>query len=88
VCLCVSLRGTNRKQGKCPRAFHVSCARNNGDVQFSSGEVDELDVLPVPEGAPPGTQPEVVTIQVLKVELLCPTHNPVSSDSARGIALC
>ena len=65
-------------QGKCPRAFHVTCARDNELVQHRVWEVQENEPQPLREGAPPDTQPEFVTKTFLKTSILCPTHNPVS----------
>ena len=67
-----------RLQGKCPKAFHVSCARDDEQVEFDVIEMDEWEPLPIPTDAPEGTQHEFVKRQVYQTNLLCPSHNPVS----------
>lgn len=57
-------------QGKCPRAFHVTCARDDEQVVYRLLEVDEPNT---DEAGQP------IVEKVLKTELLCPSHNPVSS---------
>jgi hypothetical protein len=61
-------------QGKCPRAFHVTCAIHNPDVSFSEYEVDEWVPVPMAEGQ---TVPRYELAKTLRTELLCPQHNPV-----------
>ncbi|WRT65470.1 uncharacterized protein IL334_002413 [Kwoniella shivajii] len=62
-------------KGKCPRAYHVSCAKNHDATSLKIWEV-EIPVLPaegeepLPEGAP------IPMIKDIKVELLCALHNP------------
>ncbi|WVN90424.1 uncharacterized protein L203_105660 [Cryptococcus depauperatus CBS 7841] len=62
-------------KGKCPRAFHVSCAKTGKSTSLNIWEV-ETPILPA-EGElplPPGTNISVA--KDIKVELLCPQHNP------------
>ncbi|EIW69101.1 hypothetical protein TREMEDRAFT_31415, partial [Tremella mesenterica DSM 1558] len=63
-------------KGKCPRAFHVSCANAAEDVVFEVLEVQEWVPLPLPDDAPPGTQHEFEQVNSIKVNCLCPNHNP------------
>ncbi|WWC87482.1 uncharacterized protein L201_002372 [Kwoniella dendrophila CBS 6074] len=62
-------------KGKCPRAYHVSCAKNHDAASLKIWEV-ETPIMPaegeepLPEGAP------IPTVRDIKVELLCPQHNP------------
>lgn len=67
------------KKGKCPRAFHVTCARDDEQVVHRVWEVEEYVPVPIPEGAAEGTHHEFVKEKSLKTEILCPTHNPVSA---------
>ena len=64
-------------KGKCPRAFHVTCARDDEQVVHRVWEVEDYVPVPIPEDAPEGTQHEFVKERTLKTETLCPTHNPV-----------
>ncbi|OCF34619.1 hypothetical protein I316_03660 [Kwoniella heveanensis BCC8398] len=62
-------------KGKCPKAYHVSCAKTHPAVSLNIWEV-ETPILPA-EGQEP--LPEGADIPVerdIKVELLCPQHNP------------
>ncbi|KAG9095934.1 hypothetical protein FRC06_009228 [Ceratobasidium sp. 370] len=57
-------------KGKCPKAFHVSCARDTTDVEFSV--TDRQSGLEIPEG-------ELRTGEQVRkqaVTALCPQHNP------------
>lgn len=65
-------------KGKCPRAFHVTCARDDEQVVHRVWEIEEYVPVPIPEDAPEGTQHEFIKEKTLKTEILCPTHNPVS----------
>ncbi|WWC98925.1 hypothetical protein V866_005819 [Kwoniella sp. B9012] len=62
-------------KGKCPRAYHVSCAKSHEDIAFNIWEV-EIPSFPLEgeESLPPG-QP-IPTERDIKVDLLCPQHNP------------
>ena len=72
------VRRSAEDQGKCPRAFHVSCARDDEAAVHRIWEVEEYEPVPIPDDAPEGTQHEFVKVKHLKVETLCPSHNPVS----------
>jgi len=54
--------------GRCTRAFHVPCARNNDEVHYFAGE------KPV-ENADSAEGPTKFVF-----ELLCPTHNPAAKE--------
>ncbi|WVR04028.1 hypothetical protein IAU60_001027 [Kwoniella sp. DSM 27419] len=78
VCQDKRLQKTGAKvqctKGKCPRAFHVSCANENAGTSLKVWEV-ETPIPPVdgeilPEGA------AIEFTREIKVELLCPQHNP------------
>ncbi|ORX36366.1 hypothetical protein BD324DRAFT_591650 [Kockovaella imperatae] len=62
--------------GKCPKAFHVTCARDDEQVVYRVWEVEESVPIPIPENAPPGTQHEFFKRKSLRTEVLCPSHNP------------
>lgn len=76
--------GSYRPQGKCPRAFHVSCAISNPDVVFQTWEETESEPPPMSENAAPGTKLQPESRNVLKTKILCPTHNPVSPSLGCG----
>ncbi|KIR40170.1 specific transcriptional repressor [Cryptococcus deuterogattii 99/473] len=62
-------------KGKCPRAFHVSCARESDVASLKIWEV-ETPMLPG-EGEPPLPEDAEIPMMIdIKVELLCPQHNP------------
>ncbi|OXG39396.1 specific transcriptional repressor [Cryptococcus neoformans Th84] len=62
-------------KGKCPRAFHVSCARESDVANLKIWEVGTL-MFPG-EGEPPLPEDAEVPVRIdIKVELLCPQHNP------------
>lgn len=65
-------------KGKCPRAYHVSCATTNETIQYRTYEITDWQPLPQPEDAAPDAQPEMYQVTDVRYELLCPTHNPVS----------
>jgi len=56
----------------------VSCARDDDAAVHRIWEVEEYEPLPIPDDAPEGTQHEFIKAKHLKVETLCPAHNPVS----------
>ncbi|ODN80679.1 hypothetical protein L202_02853 [Cryptococcus amylolentus CBS 6039] len=58
-------------KGKCPRAFHVSCAHVDASVRLNVWVVEPppLSTHPSPVNTPEVEDP-------IKVELLCPQHNP------------
>jgi hypothetical protein len=59
----------------CVKAYHVSCARDDPKVLYQVHEVLEW---PAPvEGADPAAPVE--PSKTIKIELLCESHNPVSS---------
>ncbi|WVW79774.1 hypothetical protein I302_101744 [Kwoniella bestiolae CBS 10118] len=61
-------------KGKCPKAYHVSCAKSHEGVAFNIWEVETPILPPHGEVLEPG-QP-IPMEKDIKVELLCPTHNP------------
>lgn len=56
----------------------MSCARDDEAAVHRIWEVEEHEPVPIPDDAPEGTQHEFVKVKHLKVETLCPSHNPVS----------
>ncbi|ORY27478.1 hypothetical protein BCR39DRAFT_227063 [Naematelia encephala] len=62
-------------KGKCPKAFHVSCAKSDENVKYNLWEVTEYEAIPAPDDAVDGT-PQFIPRTVFKPELLCPQHNP------------
>lgn len=64
------LRTAADVKGKCPRAFHVTCAKNDEQVVYRLYEVAET--VAGEDGEEPIQQ------IVLNTEILCPNHNPVS----------
>ncbi|KAJ7112889.1 JmjC domain, hydroxylase-domain-containing protein [Mycena epipterygia] len=78
-------------KGKCPKSFHINCARAGGasGIAYSvlrevEKEVVLLEPTPAPEpDADPAAPPVEPNVRVLKVirkveiEALCPQHNPV-----------
>lgn len=64
-------------QGKCPVAFHYSCAKSDEHVKAEIWQVEEMRPAALPADAPEGTQPELEKVLNLKLELLCQAHNPV-----------
>jgi hypothetical protein len=74
-------------QGKCPRAYHVTCARDTEDVMLKVWEAEEFI------GAPPllainGVMPpEPERRTIIKTEIYCPIHNPVSHPLLSGLKL-
>ncbi|WVQ83577.1 hypothetical protein IAT38_005718 [Cryptococcus sp. DSM 104549] len=68
-------------KGKCPRAFHVSCARDSDTVDLKISVVQTVVPVvplegdePMPEGA------ETQIVEDIHVELLCPQHNPAMKE--------
>ncbi|KDN44039.1 hypothetical protein RSAG8_05771, partial [Rhizoctonia solani AG-8 WAC10335] len=52
-------------KGRCSKAFHVSCARDNPDVEYTIGEAEESE-----------EPSEGVRLKKPAVTALCPQHNP------------
>ncbi|CAE6482174.1 unnamed protein product [Rhizoctonia solani] len=52
-------------KGRCSKAFHVSCARDNSDVDYTIGEAVELE-----------ESSEGLRLEKRAVTALCPQHNP------------
>ncbi|KAI0315423.1 JmjC domain, hydroxylase-domain-containing protein [Amylostereum chailletii] len=74
-------------KGKCPKAFHVSCAREADDVSYAIVRNVEKEVVicdpeedkPAPmdvDGGATTYRPPYRTVQKLEISLLCPQHNP------------
>jgi hypothetical protein len=62
-------------KGRCPKAFHVNCARDNQDVEFMVAEGEgDLDMA--------GEESEGRRLRKPKVTALCPQHNPVSVSTS------
>ncbi|KAG9119721.1 hypothetical protein FRC07_005109 [Ceratobasidium sp. 392] len=57
-------------KGKCPKAFHVSCARDMTDVEFTV--TDGQSTLEIPDGE----LREGEQVKKQAVTALCPQHNP------------
>ncbi|KAG8733006.1 hypothetical protein FRC10_000490 [Ceratobasidium sp. 414] len=57
-------------KGKCPKAFHVSCARDTTDVEFTV--TDRPSGLDIPGGEPQAGE----QVRKQTVAALCPQHNP------------
>lgn len=75
-------------KGKCSKAFHVSCARENPAIVFDMKEVEKEVILtdsavaPMELGAGIGVPMEksdqvLKVIKKLEVQILCSQHNPV-----------
>lgn len=64
-------------KGKCLRAYHVPCARENENVHYWAGEKI---------GDNPGDQQQSQQPSAFVVELLCPTHNPRVLDMKKARA--
>ncbi|CED84781.1 DNA damage-responsive repressor GIS1/RPH1, jumonji superfamily [Phaffia rhodozyma] len=64
-------------KGKCPRAFHVTCALNHPDTVLREQEVVEWTVHPPDESHVAAYQAETRTT---RTELLCSTHNPATRE--------
>lgn len=70
-------------KGKCPKAFHVTCAIENGEVAYEPLEEVESEVVivearsPAADRASPQFHPFKL-VRKLLVNVLCPQHNPVS----------
>ncbi|WWC59996.1 uncharacterized protein I303_102559 [Kwoniella dejecticola CBS 10117] len=62
-------------KGKCPRAYHVSCAQAHDGASLKIWEVEIPVVTEEANELPANGQP-VTMIKDIKVELLCPQHNP------------
>ncbi|KAJ7058631.1 JmjC domain, hydroxylase-domain-containing protein [Mycena amicta] len=82
-------------KGKCPKSFHVNCARDGataGVFYKVLREVDKEVVLlaPAPPASYPFELPTAPDVRVLKVikkiefEALCPPHNPVVAAERRA----
>ncbi|KAH7320507.1 JmjC domain, hydroxylase-domain-containing protein [Rhizoctonia solani] len=52
-------------KGRCSKAFHVSCARDNPDVEYTIGDAEEFK-----------ERSEGVRLKKPVVNALCPQHNP------------
>lgn len=64
-------------KGKCIRAFHVPCARDNEEVLYFAGERLTTNPIPPPPGVGAFDQPtQYEQTSEFVVELLCPLHNP------------
>ncbi|KDQ52573.1 hypothetical protein JAAARDRAFT_40178 [Jaapia argillacea MUCL 33604] len=87
-------------KGKCPKAFHVSCARdgNESGIMYSIiREVEKEVVLLDPTAAATpyqdGFDNGEVSSQVLKVirkqevQVLCPQHNPALAEAKKALKL-
>lgn len=64
-------------KGKCPKAFHITCAIDNEDVHF----FPHTRAIDVPVDGPDG--PQVERQFIVEPQLLCPTHNPTVIDRKR-----
>ncbi|KAJ7602398.1 JmjC domain, hydroxylase-domain-containing protein [Mycena polygramma] len=74
-------------KGKCPKSFHINCAKAGHDAGIAYTVVREVEkevvlLEPAPPSADPTTQvePNLRVLKVIKkteVEALCPQHNPV-----------
>ncbi|WVQ94446.1 hypothetical protein IAU59_001525 [Kwoniella sp. CBS 9459] len=62
-------------KGKCPRAYHVSCAKTHPSTSLKIWEV-ETPILPADGDAPLAEGADIPMERDIKVELLCPQHNP------------
>lgn len=71
------------QQGKCPAAYHYSCAKANESLKTELWQVEEWLPAILPPDAPPGTEAPLEKVSNVKLELLCPTHNPVSTAATR-----
>ncbi|WVF66837.1 hypothetical protein IAT40_001579 [Kwoniella sp. CBS 6097] len=71
-------------KGKCPRAYHVSCAKTHPSTSLKIWEV-EIPILPGGGEEPLVEGGEIPVERDIKVELLCPQHNPdkKASDEQR-----
>lgn len=87
-------------KGKCPKAFHVSCARESSAIVFEVKEVEKEVILMDPTAAPmevdavvgiPMERNDQVlkVIKKLEVQILCTQHNPVCShvQEAKNLVL-
>ena len=72
--------------GKCPKAFHVTCARDDETVIHRVWEAEEYEPIPLPPGAPEGLAPEYRKVVTLKTEILCPNHNPAVKEMRKAQA--
>lgn len=91
-------------KGKCPKAFHVTCAIENEEVGYEVLDVVTSDVVLVDspsEGQDPNVANTASTnerlrplkkVKKISVSCLCPQHNPVRSTHStiwRGcVTLC
>ncbi|KAJ6623577.1 JmjC domain, hydroxylase-domain-containing protein [Mycena sp. CBHHK59/15] len=78
-------------KGKCPKSFHISCAKKGGAAGIAYSVLREVEkevvllepAFPTPHGVPsttPQVEPTARVLKVIKkveVEALCPQHNPV-----------
>ncbi|KAF7290510.1 Specific transcriptional repressor [Mycena indigotica] len=72
-------------KGKCPKSFHVNCARDgqSSGIRYNIRDVDKEVVLVEPASyttAQLSTPPDVRVLKVIKkieVEAYCPQHNPI-----------
>lgn len=78
-------------KGRCPKAYHVSCAREGEDIDFAIAREIEKEVpagVPVSVGVGyPVVQP-VRKVRKWEARVFCAQHNPVRfSISKDGIIL-
>ncbi|WWC69000.1 uncharacterized protein I206_102936 [Kwoniella pini CBS 10737] len=62
-------------KGKCPKAYHVSCAQEHEGASLKIWEV-EIPIMPGEDEKPPLEGEPIPVVKDIKVELLCPQHNP------------
>ncbi|KAJ7641325.1 JmjC-domain-containing protein [Roridomyces roridus] len=76
-------------KGKCPKAYHISCAVAGEDIGYSvlrevEKEVVLVDPGPVPNSVEESNLRVIKVIKKTEVELLCPQHNPAVIASRRA----
>ncbi|KAJ7280431.1 JmjC-domain-containing protein, partial [Mycena rebaudengoi] len=80
-------------KGKCPKSFHINCAKDGSAAGIAYSIVREvekevvlLDPVPTVPGAPPteNTGRVLKVIKKVEVEALCPQHNPVIVANRRA----
>jgi hypothetical protein len=62
-------------KGKCPKAFHVSCARENTQILFEEFEIEQEVIVDTHGDG--STSMDVVRMVKKDFQLLCVQHNPV-----------